>query len=119
MTLTIYGDRISGNCLKVKWIADRLGLTYDWVDIDVVKGEAKTPQFLKVNPSGQVPAVVLDDGRTLSQSNAIISYFAEGSDLIPADASVEMDAKKAAGYFTDAVPDAADLSKAKGRGLTE
>ncbi len=40
-------------------------------------------------------------------------------DLIPADASVEMDAKKAAGYFTDAVPDAAELSKAKGRGLTE
>ena len=86
MTLTIYGDRISGNCLKVKWTADRLGLAYDWVDIDVVKGEAKTPQFLNVNPSGQVPAVVLPDGRTLSQSNAIISYLAEGSDLVPADA---------------------------------
>jgi len=85
MTLTIYGDKISGNCLKVKWTADRLGLSYTWIDIDVVKGEAKTPQFLKVNPSGQVPAVVFDDGRALSQSNAIIWRLAEGSDLIPAD----------------------------------
>jgi len=86
MTLTLYGDRMSGNCLKVKWTADRLGLSYDWIDIDVVKGEAKTPQFLKVNPSGQVPAVVLGDGRTLSQSNAIIWHLAEGSDLIPTEA---------------------------------
>lgn len=86
MRLTIYGDRISGNCLKVKWTAERLGLSYDWVDIDVVKGEAKTPSFLKINPGGQVPAVVLADGRTLAQSNAIIAYLAEGSDLIPADA---------------------------------
>jgi glutathione S-transferase len=86
MTLTLYGDRMSGNCLKVKWTADRLGLAYDWIDIDVVKGEAKTPQFLKVNPSGQVPAVVLEDGRTLSQSNAIIWHLAEGSDLIPTEA---------------------------------
>lgn len=85
MTLTIYGDKISGNCLKVKWTADRLGLAYAWIDIDVFKGEARTPDFLKVNPGGQVPTVVLDDGRTLSQSNAIISYLADGSDLIPAD----------------------------------
>jgi glutathione S-transferase len=84
--LTIYGDRISGNCLKVKWIADRLGLAYDWVDIDVLAGEARTPALLAINPAGQVPTVVLDDGRTLSQSNAIMLHLAEGSDLIPADA---------------------------------
>lgn len=86
MTLTIYGDRISGNCLKVKWVADRLGLPYRWVDIDVVKGEAKSPEFLSISPAGQVPAVVLNDGRVLSQSNAIMLHLAEGSDLIPADA---------------------------------
>ena len=85
MTLTIYGDKISGNCLKVKWVAERLGLPYRWIDIDVVKGGAKTPEFLSVNPAGQVPAVVLSDGRVLSQSNAIILHLAEGSDLIPAD----------------------------------
>jgi glutathione S-transferase len=85
MTITIYGDRISGNCLKVKWVAERLGVPYRWIDIDVVKGEAKTPEFLLINPAGQVPAVVLADGRTLAQSNAIMWYLAEGSDLIPTD----------------------------------
>ena len=85
MTLTIYGDKISGNCLKVKWVAERLGLPYRWIDIDVVSGGAKSPEFLSVNSAGQVPAVVLADGRTLSQSNAIILHLAEGADLIPAD----------------------------------
>lgn len=84
--LTIYGDRISGNCLKVMWVAERLGLPYRWMDIDVVKGEAKAPEFLTINPAGQVPAVVLSDGRVLSQSNAIMLHLAEGSDLIPVDA---------------------------------
>lgn len=84
--LTIYGDRISGNCLKVKWVVERIGVPYRWIDIDVVKGEAKSPDFLAVNPAGQVPAVVLEDGRALAQSNAIMLHLAEGSDLIPADA---------------------------------
>ena len=86
MTLHIYGDRISGNCLKVKWTADYLGIPYGWSDVDVVQGGAKTPEFLAIHPDGQVPAVVLADGRTLAQSNAIILHLAEGSDLIPADA---------------------------------
>lgn len=86
MALTIYGDRISGNCLKVKWIAERVGRAFRWVDVDVVKGGAKTPEFLAISPAGQVPAVVLEDGRVLSQSNAIMLHLAEGSDLIPADA---------------------------------
>jgi glutathione S-transferase len=85
MTLTIYGDRISGNCLKVKWIAERMGVAYRWIDIDVVKGEAKSAEFLAVNPAGQVPVVVLNDGRVLSQSNAIMLHLSEGSDLIPTD----------------------------------
>lgn len=86
MALTIYGDRISGNCLKVKWIAERVGRAFRWVDVDVVKGGTKTPEFLAISPAGQVPAVVLEDGRVLSQSNAIMLHLAEGTDLIPADA---------------------------------
>ena len=83
--LTIYGDSISGNCLKVKWTADYLGLAYDWIETDVLKGGSRTPQYLAMNPAGQVPAVILDDGRPLAQSNAIILHLAEGSALIPAD----------------------------------
>ncbi len=84
--LTIYGDPISGNCLKVKWTAERLAIPYTWKEVDVTKAQSRTPEFLAMNPAGQVPTVVLDDGRTLAQSNAIILYLAEGSALIPADA---------------------------------
>jgi glutathione S-transferase len=84
--MQIYGDSISGNCLKVKWVADHLGLAYRWIETDIMQGESRTPQFLALNPAGQVPLVVLGDGRPLAQSNAIILHLAEGSQLIPADA---------------------------------
>jgi len=84
-TMRIYGDSISGNCLKVKWTADHLGIPYEWIETDILKGESRTPEHLSLNPAGQVPAVVLDDGRALAQSNAIILYLAEGSALIPSD----------------------------------
>ncbi len=84
--MKIYGDTNSGNCLKVKWVCDHLALPYTWIAIDTMKGETRTPEFLKLNGAGQVPAVELDDGRTLAQSNAIIRYLARGSDLIPKDA---------------------------------
>lgn len=84
--MRVYGDSISGNCLKVKWTADHLGLAYDWIETDVLKAETRTSEFLALNPAGQVPAVVLDDGRPLAQSNAILLYLAEGSELIPTDA---------------------------------
>lgn len=84
--MRIFGDSISGNCLKVKWTADHLRLPYEWIETDVLKAETRTPDFLAINPAGQVPAVVLDDGRPLAQSNAILLHLAEGSDLIPTDA---------------------------------
>jgi glutathione S-transferase len=84
--MKIYGDINSGNCLKVKWICDKLALRYNWIGIDTLKGETRTAQFLKLNGAGQVPTVEFEDGRTLAQSNAIIRYLARGSDLIPADA---------------------------------
>ncbi|MDB5441964.1 MAG: glutathione S-transferase [Phenylobacterium sp.] len=84
--MRIYGDSISGNCLKVKWTADYLKLPYQWIETDILKGESRTQAFLALNPAGQVPTVELDDGRPLAQSNAILLHLAEGSDLIPADA---------------------------------
>jgi glutathione S-transferase len=84
--MKVYGDLKSGNCLKVKWVCDRLALPYSWIAVDILKGESRTSQFLKLNGAGQVPVVEFDDGRTLAQSNAIIRYLARGSDLIPSDA---------------------------------
>ena len=86
MAFTIYGDSISGNCLKVKWTADHLGHAYEWVEVDVVKGETRSEEMRRLNPAAQVPTVVFEDGRALAQSNAIIVHLAEGSPLIPDDA---------------------------------
>ena len=84
--MKIYGDLISGNCLKIKYVADFLGLAYEWVPVDIMQGQSRTPEFLARNPAGQVPVVELDDGRYLAQSNAIIGYLAQGSTLLPDDA---------------------------------
>jgi glutathione S-transferase len=83
--MKIYGDRISGNCQKVQVTADFLGLGYEWVDVDIMKGESQTSEFLALNPAGQVPIVVFDDGRALAQSNAIVRFLARNSSLIPND----------------------------------
>ena len=83
--ITIYGSSNSGNCLKVKWVAERLDVGFRWVELDTFSGQTRTPDFLAINPAGQVPAIVLADGRVLAQSNAIMLYLAEGSELIPKD----------------------------------
>lgn len=86
--LTLYGDTVSGNCLKALWAARYCGLAFDWVDVDIMKGESRTDAFLAVNPTGQVPMARWPDGRVLTQSNAIMIWMAEesGSALIPSDA---------------------------------
>ncbi|MEL6359767.1 MAG: glutathione S-transferase family protein [Pseudomonadota bacterium] len=72
---TLYGDAISGNCLKIKWLAQALDLPFTWQSIDIVDGESRTDEFLSINPFGQVPVVKFDDGTVLTQSNAIIQYL--------------------------------------------
>lgn len=84
--MKIHGDINSGNCLKVKYTADLLGLEYEWIAIDVAKWETRTPAFLAMNPQGQVPVVDFGGGKVLAQSNAIIRYLARGSALLPDDA---------------------------------
>jgi glutathione S-transferase len=84
--MRIFGDLGSGNCLKVKYTADWLGLPYVWVHVDIMKGETRTPEFLGPFPLGRIPAVELDDGRRLAESNAIVRYLARGSALLPEDA---------------------------------
>lgn len=72
--------------MKVKWMLDALGRDYQWVHVDIMSGQSRTPEFLLLNPFGQVPLMVLGDGRALAQSNAIILYLGEGTPWIPADA---------------------------------
>jgi glutathione S-transferase len=82
----LYGSSDSGNCLKPKWVAERLGIPIEWIEVSAFDGSTRKPEFLAINPAGQVPVLAFSDGRTLAQSNAIMLYLAEGSDLIPKDA---------------------------------
>jgi glutathione S-transferase len=84
--MKIYGDTLSGNCQKVRFLADYLGLPYRWMPINTLKGESRTPEYLARFPQGQVPAVELSNGLRLAQSNAIMRYLARGSPLLPDDA---------------------------------
>lgn len=83
--MRIYGDLRSGNCLKVKYAADLLGVPHEWIAVDIAAGETRTPAFLAMNPAGQIPLVAWPDGRVLAQSNAILRYLARGTTLLPAD----------------------------------
>jgi len=83
--MKIFGDVGSGNCLKVKYTADKLGLAYDWVSVDTMKGETRTPEFLARFPMARIPGVEFSDGRRLAESNAIIRYLASGTALLPDD----------------------------------
>ncbi len=84
--MKIHGSSDSGNCLKVKWVAERLGVAFEWIETNSFTGATRTPEFLAINPAGQVPVVVFLDGRALAQSNAIMLHLAEGTDLVPTDA---------------------------------
>ncbi len=65
---------------------DVLGRDYQWVEVDIMSGGSRTPEFLLLNPFGQVPTLVLEDGRALAQSNAILLHLGEGTAWIPGDA---------------------------------
>lgn len=84
--MIIYGDSRSGNCYKLQLLCALLGIDYQWQAVDIMAGETRTNSFLALNPNGKVPTLLLDDGRTLAESNAILLYLATGSALIPDDA---------------------------------
>jgi glutathione S-transferase len=83
--MKVYGDLWSGNCYKIKLVLTRLQQPFDWMPVDIMKGESRTPAFLAKNPNGRVPLLELDDGTCLAESNAILWYLAEGTPLVPAD----------------------------------
>lgn len=81
--MQIYGDANSGNCYKIKLLCHFLNLDYQWIDVDILAGDTKNTAFLAQNPNGKIPLLVLDNGRTLSESNAILNYLARGSRFYP------------------------------------
>jgi len=83
--MKVYGDLQSGNCLKVKLLLSLLNIEHEWIHVNILDGETQTNEFLSKNPNGKIPAVELDDGRCLCESNAILGYFAENTNFLPND----------------------------------
>ena len=84
--LTLYGDLDSGNVYKVRLLLAQLGIAYRRVDTTQNRGEPASAVFRAINPIGKIPTVVFDDGRVLSESGAILFYFAQDSALLPSEA---------------------------------
>ncbi len=82
---TLYSMQDSGNCYKLRLTMTQLDIPYRLEDIDILKGESRTPEFLEKNANGKVPTLELDDGRFITESNAAMFYLAEGTALLPDD----------------------------------
>jgi len=82
---TLYSMQRSGNSYKVRLALSQLGIPYRLVEIDILKGESRTPEFLAKNPNGQVPLLEVAPGRYLAESNAILWHLASRSPLRPED----------------------------------
>jgi glutathione S-transferase len=79
----LYSMQRSGNSYKVRLALALLNTPYDPIEIDILRGESRTPEFLAKNPSGQVPLLEIEDGRYLAESNAILWFVALGTQLAP------------------------------------
>ena len=83
--LTLYDYFDSGNGYKVRLLLAQLGTPYKLVELDIMQGATRTPEFLAKNPNGRIPTLELGDGTFLAESNAIVWYLAEGTRFVPAD----------------------------------
>ncbi len=83
---TLYGTAISGNCWKPAFMLRQRGLPFRWVEVDILSGASRTPEFLAMNPNGRVPLLQLPDGRRLAESNAMLVHLGEGTRWLPQDA---------------------------------
>ena len=83
--LTLFDYLPSQNAWKVRLLLNHLGRPYRTVPVSIFEGEGRTAEFRRINPTGTVPAIQLDDGRVLAESNAILTYLAEGTPYLPTD----------------------------------
>ena len=82
--MKLYNVAYSGNSYKVRLLLGHLGISCELVEVDILNGQSRTPEFLRINPNGRTP--VLDDhGFILAESNAILAYLARGTRYLPDD----------------------------------
>lgn len=79
----VFGDMLSGNCYKIKLLMQFLSIEHEWIHVDILASETHTEAFKRMNPNARIPVVELADGRHLWESNAVLNYFAEGTEFLP------------------------------------
>jgi glutathione S-transferase len=84
--ITIYGYSPSGNCHKLRMLLGHLGRDYRWIETDSPQGATRTQAYLAKNPNGKVPMIETDDGRVMVESNAILTWLADGTKYFGGDA---------------------------------
>jgi glutathione S-transferase len=85
MSLLLYDYLPSGNGYKCRLVMKALAMPYELVQLDIVAGATRTPEFLAINPNGKIPVLAIPGRGPIAESHAIISYLAEGSSLVPSD----------------------------------
>jgi glutathione S-transferase len=80
--MKLYNVAYSGNSYKVRLLLAQLGIPYELIEVDILKGGSRTPEFLKINPNGRTP-VLDDNGFVLAESNAIMAYLARDTKFLP------------------------------------
>jgi glutathione S-transferase len=83
--LKLYQFFSSGNCYKIRLLLTQLEIPFESIELNILKGETRTPEFLSKNPNGRIPVLEIESGQFLVESNAILFYLSEGTDLLPKD----------------------------------
>jgi len=81
----LYNSAVSGNCYKVRLLLAHLGVEYETVELSVVDRSNRSEVLGDLNPAQRVPTIILDDGRPLGESNAILWYFGDATPYVPTD----------------------------------
>ncbi len=83
--IKLYNFLPSGNCYKIRLLLTQLSIPFENVEVDILKGETRTPEFLAKNSNGRVPVLELESGQFLAESNAIIFYLSQATQFLPQD----------------------------------
>ena len=81
--MRLYDNALSGNTYKIRLLIAQLGIDCERVEVDIMKGESRTPEYLARNANGRVPLLALDDSTYLPESTAILFYLADGTPYLP------------------------------------
>ncbi|KAB8319858.1 glutathione S-transferase family protein [Tolypothrix campylonemoides VB511288] len=83
--LRLYDFLPSGNGYKIRLLLTQMGMPFERVEVNITKGESRTPEFLSKNPNGRIPVLEVEPGKYLAESNAIMVYLSEGTEFLPYD----------------------------------